>query len=187
MRVLAACEWSGAVRSAFDFLGWESFSCDLIDTELTIGGTHIKGDVKNILEDDWDLIVAFPPCTYLCSSGARWWESRRTEQQQAIKFVMDIWNCNCDRIAIENPIGILSTAWRKPDQIIQPWQFGHGEVKTTCLWLKNLPPLRPTSIVEKREQKCWRMSPSVDRSKERGRTYAGIAWAMATQWSRACV
>ena len=141
-------------------------------------------DIRAALGRAWDLMIAHPPCTHLASSGARWWAEKRAEQADAIAFVRALLDAPVDRIALENPIGILSTAIRRPDQIIQPHQFGHGETKTTCLWLKNLPPLRPTNIVEGREQRIHHMPPSPERSKERSRTYLGIAEAMATQWSR---
>jgi hypothetical protein len=129
-------------------------------------------------------MIAFPPCTYLCSSGARWWKDRRTEQLKALWFVSELVHAPIFRICIENPIGTLSTAWRKPDQIIQPWQFGHGETKATCLWLKNLPKLKPTNIVEGRENRIHKMPPSKDRGKLRSITYQGVANAMAEQWGQ---
>lgn len=137
-----------------------------------------------MLKIKWDLIIAHPPCTDLAVSGARWFKEKQADgrQQKSIDFFMKFINADCPRIAVENPVCIMSRIYRKPDQIIQPWQFGHGEVKTTCLWLKGLPKLQPTSIVEGREQKCWKMAPSPDRGKLRSKTYPGIAKAMAEQW-----
>ena len=183
MRVLIACEESQRVCTAFRNRGHEAFSCDIIECSGGHPEWHIKRDVMDIL-DGWDLIIAFPPCTHLAVSGARWFPEKRKDgrQQRAIDFFMRFVNASCDRIAIENPIGIMSNYYRKPDQIIQPWQFGHGETKATCLWLKNLPLLKPTDIVSGREQRIWKMPPSADRAKERSKTYAGIAKAMAEQW-----
>lgn len=180
MRVLVACEYSGAVRRAFRERGHEAWSCDLLPAED--GGPHYQQDVLEVMCWGWDMMLAFPPCTHLASSGARWWKDKVREQEQAIAFVDCLANAPIRLIAIENPIGKLSSAWRKPDQIIQPWQFGHGETKATCLWLKGLPKLVPTDIVEGREQRVWKMPPSPDRWKERSRTYNGIAQAMAAQW-----
>lgn len=185
MRVLVACEYSGAVRRAFRKRGHDAWSCDLLPAEDG-DPHHIEGDVLGLLRGTklgpWDMLLAFPPCTHLASSGARWWKDKVVEQQQAIAFVEALANAPIRLIAIENPIGKLSSAWRKPDQIIQPWQFGHGETKATCLWLKGLPKLVPTDIVEGREQRIWKMPPSPDRWRERSRTYEGIASAMAAQW-----
>lgn len=180
MRVLIACEFSGVVRDAFSELGHYAVSCDLLPTETP--GIHIKGDVLKELDKGWDLIIAHPPCTRLCVSGARWFKTKKFEQAVAVDFFMEFAKAKCPRVAIENPIGIMSTQWRKPDQIIQPWQFGHGETKATCLWLKGLPLLKPTRIVKGREQRIHNMSPGPNRSKERSRTYKGIARAMAKQW-----
>jgi hypothetical protein len=181
VRILIGCEFSGAVRDAFIAAGHDAVSCDLMPTEPP--GPHLQCDIRLILDRDWDLLVAFPPCTHLAASGARWWPLKQREQAEAIRFVRDLMNAPIPRIAIENPVGRLSSAIRSPDQIIQPWQFGHAEIKTTCLWLKHLPPLEPTSIVlTAREQRCWKMPPSVDRARERSRTYSGIAGAMAAQW-----
>jgi site-specific DNA-cytosine methylase len=182
MKVLVACEFSGRVRDAFAKRGHDAWSCDLLPSETQ--GQHYQGYLEDFIGrgDDWDLIIGFPPCTYLCSSGARWWKERRDEQKWAIAFVMMIANRNCPKIAIENPIGILSTWWKKPDQIIQPWQFGHGETKATCLWLKGLPALKPTKIVPGREARVHKMPPSKDRGRLRSITYQGIANAMAEQW-----
>lgn len=181
MRVLVACEFSGIVREAFKALGHDAWSCDLLPTEIP--GQHYQCDVREILDKDWDLLIAHPPCTYLARSGARWWKNRKQEQEDALSFVYFLWNYPINKICIENPIGKISTAIAKPDQIIQPWQFGHGETKATCLWLKNLPLLQSTEIVEGREPRIHMMSQSKDRSKERSRSYPGIAKAMAEQWS----
>lgn len=182
MNVLIPFEFSGIVREEFKKRGHNAWSCDLLPTEIS--GKHVQGDFyKLILSDDWDLLIAFPPCTHLAVSGARWFKDKQKEQQQAIKdfmFLADI--DSIDKIAIENPIGIMSTKWRKPDQIIQPWQFGHGETKATCLWLKGLPLLKPTNIVKGRENRIHKMPPSKDRGKLRSITYLGIAKAMAEQW-----
>lgn len=193
MRVLVACEFSGIVRDAFARRGHDAWSCDLLDTEIP--GQHLKMDIisQRVIEDgrmipammgwahyQWDLVIAFPPCTDLAVSGARWFKNKN--QQPAIDFFMHFVNADVPRIAIENPIGIMSRNYRKPDQIIQPWQFGHGETKATCLWLKNLPKLQPINIVEGRHARVHRMPPSPDRWKERSRTYSGIAEAMAEQW-----
>jgi site-specific DNA-cytosine methylase len=185
MEVAVICEFSGIVRDAFTKLGHNAVSYDLLPTERP--GRHVEMDVRMMPEhlwSDFDLIICHPPCTYLAVSGARWWPERQKEQQKAIEFVKYLMNLPVKRIAIENPIGILSTVIRKPDQIIQPWQFGHGETKATCLWLKNLPKLQPTNIVEGREPRIHRMPPGPDRWKERSRTYTGIAQAMAEQWGR---
>ena len=156
-------------------------SCDLLPTESP--GPHYQGDVRDVLGDGWDLMVAHPPCTHLAVSGARWFKNKRAEQAEALEFVRLLLNAPIERIALENPISVISSAIRKPDQIIQPWQFGHGETKATCLWLKNLPTLQPTEIVSGRVAKVHRMPPGPDRWKERSRTYPGIAAAMADPWS----
>ena len=153
MKVLIACEFSGVVRNAFARRGHEAWSCDFLPTESQ--GLHLQTDVIPILGKGWDLMVAHPPCTYLSSSGARWWNTRQTEQKEAIAFVRKLMDAPIPLIAIENPIGILSTVIRKPDQIIQPWMFGHGETKATCLWLKGLPLLVPTKIVPGRKQRIY--------------------------------
>lgn len=193
MRVLVACEFSGRVRDAFRARGHDAWSCDLLECEPSRWGTdhHLKGDLLNWIGApgwmkacSWDLMIAFPPCTYLASSGARWWKDRKYLQREALNFVRMLMRQDVGRIAIENPIGRISTAIRKPDQIIQPWQFGHGETKATCLWLKNLPLLVPTNIVEGRESRIHKMSPSPTRSRDRSRTYQGIADAMADQWGQ---
>lgn len=182
MRVLVACEFSGVVRRAFRERGHDAWSVDLLPTE---DGSeyHHEGNVLHDANSGlWDLMIAFPPCTHLASSGARWFKDKRTEQSQAIRFVMALWHSRIPRIAIENPIGVLSTQFRRPTQIIQPWQFGHPETKATCLWLKNLPQLVPTNIVEGRAARVHRESPGPDRWKRRSRTLPGIAAAMAEQW-----
>jgi hypothetical protein len=181
MRVLVACEFSGIVRDAFRRQGHDAVSCDLLPTERE--GPHYQGDVRDLLYDEWDLMIVHPPCEHLSSSGARWWKDKQMEQGQALSFVSVLLNAPIDRIALENPVGIISTKIRKPDQIIQPWQFGHPETKTTCLWLKGLPKLVPTNIVDGREGRVWRMGETKRRWKDRSRTYEGIAEAMAQQWS----
>lgn len=181
MRVLVACEFSGRVREAFRAKGHDAWSCDLIPPEDS-SEFHIQDFVQNHLID-WDLMIAFPPCTHLTVSGARWFEHKQNEQAEALAFVKELMDAPIKAIAIENPISIISSRIRKPDQIIQPWMFGHGETKATCLWLKNLPKLKPTNIVDEREPKVHRMPQSVDRWKNRSRTYEGIAKAMAEQWT----
>jgi site-specific DNA-cytosine methylase len=183
MRVLIACEFSGVVRDAFAALGHDAWSCDLLPTERP--GKHIQGDVTRELGDDWDLMVAHPPCTLLTRAGARWWGGKEREQEAAVNFVRVLLCCPIPRVALENPIGILSTRMAKPTQIIQPWQFGHGEVKATCLWLKGLPKLVPTRVVSGREPRVHWASPGPNRWKERSRTLSGIAEAMASQWGAA--
>lgn len=180
-RVLVACEYSGIVRDAFEKAGWFAMSCDLLPTEIE--GNHYQGDVMDVLSLGWDLLIAHPPCTHLAVSGARWFKNKQKEQQDALEFVRLLLNAPVNKIALENPISIISSRIRKPDQIVQPWQFGHGETKATCLWLKNLPKLVPTQIVEGRENRIWKMPPSENRAKERSRTYKGIAQAMVEQWS----
>ena len=180
MRVLITCEFSGIVREAFRKRGHDAWSCDLLPSELR--GPHYTGDIRRYLPLHWDMLIAFPPCTHLAVSGARWFKGREREQAEALDFVRLLMGSWIPRIAIENPIGVISTRIRKPDQIIQPWQFGHGETKATCLWLKNLPLLQPTSIVEGRTPRVHHESPGPDRWKNRSRTYQGIAEAMAEQW-----
>lgn len=184
-RVLVACEYSGTVRDAFAALGWDAWSCDILPSEKP--GNHYQGDVCDILGDDWDLMIAHPPCTHLAVSGARWFPAKRAsgEQQAALEFVRRLLDTPIPHIALENPISIISSQVRKPDQVIQPWQHGHGETKATCLWLKNLPKLQPSNIVDGREQRIWKLPPSADRWKERSRTFQGIADAMAKQWTEA--
>ena len=180
MRVLVACEYSGAVRDAFLARGHDAMSCDLLLSEVP--GPHYQGDVRDVLGRGWDLMVAHPPCTHLAVSGARWFKDKQAEQAEALDFVRLLLNAPIPRIALENPVSVISSRVRKPDQIIQPWQFGHGETKATCLWLKNLPALWPTCIVDGREARVHKMPPGPDRWKERSRTYRGIAEAMAAQW-----
>jgi len=186
MKVLVACEYSGRVRDAFIKKGHIVTSCDLLPGEGEYLGQHHQGDIKELLKESWDLIIAFPPCTHLACSGARWFPEKKADgRQQAGKdFFMGFVLASAPRIAIENPIGIMSTHYRKPDQIIQPWQYGHGETKATCLWLKQLPKLKPTNIVEGREPRVHMMPPSKDRWKLRSTTYQGIANAMADQWGK---
>lgn len=179
-KVLVACEFSGIVRDAFLKLGHNAVSCDLLPTESP--GPHYQGDVRDIVDDGWDLMIAHPPCTHLAVSGARWFKGKMKEQSEALAFVRSLMCSRIRHLAIENPISIISSRIRKPDQIIQPWQFGHGETKATCLWLKRLPKLIPTDIVEGREQRIHKMPPSENRWRERSRTYRGIAEAMAAQW-----
>lgn len=179
MKILVACEESQTVCKAFRAKGHEAYSCDIQQCSGGFPEWHLQNDVRNILHNGWDIVIAFPPCTDLAVSGARWFKEKN--QQPAIDFFMLFANYP-GVIAIENPIGIMSTKYRKPDQIIQPWQFGHGETKATCLWLKGLPKLTPTNIVEGREGKVWRMPPGPDRAKMRSKTFSGIAQAMAEQW-----
>jgi site-specific DNA-cytosine methylase len=183
MRVLIACEFSGVVQQAFEKRGHFAMSCDILPPD-GISTRHYMGDIKEVLNMGWDLMVAHPPCTHLAVSGARHFAEKIADgrQQKAIDFFMMLVNADINKIAVENPISIMSTRHRKPDQIIQPWQFGHGETKATCLWLKNLPKLEPTNIVQGREQRIWKMPPSKDRAKLRSITYEGIAAAMAEQW-----
>lgn len=180
MKVLIACEFSGIVRESFKAKGHDALSCDLLETEIP--GNHFQGDVREVLGEKWDLMIAHPPCTHLAVSGARWFKDKKIEQKEALDFVRFLMDANIPKIAIENPISIISTHIRKPDQIIQPWQFGHGETKATCLWLKNLTPLQPTDIVDGRKDRIHKLPPSENRWKERSRTYEGIAKAMAEQW-----
>jgi site-specific DNA-cytosine methylase len=182
MRVLVACEFSGVVRRAFRDRGHQAYSCDLEPAE-DADKHHYQNDVLDVLaETAWDLMIAHPPCTYLAVSGARWFEYRKEETAEALEFVDLLLKAPVDRIALENPVGLISTYIRKPDQYIQPWQFGHGETKKTGLWLKNLPLLKPTNIVEGRAARVHREPPGPDRWKNRSRTYQGIADAMADQW-----
>ena len=180
LRVLVACEFSGIVRDAFAARGHDAWSCDLLPTERP--GNHIHGDVLAILDDGWDLMIAHPPCTHLAVSGARWFKDKQKEQEESLVFVKMLMDAPIQKICIENPISIISTRIRKPDQIIQPWQFGHGETKATCLWLKGLPKLQPTQIVDGRENKVHRCPPGPERWKIRSRTFQGIANAMANTW-----
>jgi len=182
LSVLVACEYSGRVRNAFAARGWNAWSCDLLPSETE--GNHYQGNVEDIICDDFDLMVCHPPCTHLAVSGARYFAEKRASgvQQAALDFVRMLLDAPIKYIALENPVSIISTEIKKPTQYIQPWEFGHGETKKTGLWLKNLPALKPTNIVEGREAKILAMSPSPDRWKERSRTYQGIADAMAEQW-----
>ena len=180
MKVLVACEFSGVVREAFSRRGHDAYSVDLLPTEQP--GQHFTDDVIPWLSNYWDLMVAFPPCTHLAVSGARWFKHKQAEQAEALAFIRKLMMAPIERICIENPIGVISTQIRKPDQIIQPWMFGHGETKATCPWLKNLPALTPTNIVGGRDARVHREPPSPDRWKNRSRTLPGIAEAMADQW-----
>lgn len=182
MRVLVACEFSGRVREAFRKAGHIALSCDLLPAEDGKTEYHYQGDVMDILRDGWDLLIAHPPCTHLAVSGARWFKAKEREQERALIFVSALFQAPIKKIALENPVSIISTHFRKPDQIIQPWQFGHPETKKTCLWLKNLPPLEPTNIVSGRANRVHREPPGPERWKNRSRTYQGIAEAMAEQW-----
>jgi site-specific DNA-cytosine methylase len=181
-KVLIACEYSGTVRDAFLRLGHDALSCDLLPTEVP--GPHYQGSVFDVIHYPWDLMIAHPPCTHLSVSGARHFAAKQLDGRQhaAVSFFLKLAKAEIPRIAIENPVCVMSSLYRKPDQTIQPWQFGHGETKATCLWLKGLPPLRPTNEVAGRENRIHKMPPSEDRWKERSRTFAGIAEAMAGQW-----
>ena len=189
MKVLVACEYSGTVRDAFIKAGHEAMSCDLLPTDVP--GPHYQGNVLDLLDDEWDLMIAHPPCTHLAVSGARWFKDKQNEQAEALNFVRLLLDAPIERIALENPVSVISSRIRKPDQIIQPWQYGHPEAKATCLWLKNLPLLNPTNVLEKPAIGYWqnqtpsgqnKLSPSKDRWKIRSATYKGIAEAMAQQW-----
>lgn len=192
MKVLVACEYSGRVRDAFIAAGHEAMSCDLLPTESP--GPHYQGDVFDIIDQGWDLMVAHPPCTYLAVSGLHWNKripGRAEKTEEALEFVQRLLNADIEKIALENPISCISSRIRKPDQIIQPWQFGHPESKRTCLWLKNLPPLQHTNVLQRPESGKWhnqtpsgnnKLGPSPDRWKKRSLTYLGIAQAMADQW-----
>ena len=180
MNVLVACEFSGIVRDAFIKLGHNAFSCDLLPSEKP--GPHIQENVLAHLNGYWDLMIAHPPCTHLAVSGARWFKDKIEEQKEALDFVRALLDAPIPRIALENPVSVISTKIRKPDQYVQPWMFGHGETKKTGLWLKNLPLLQPTNIVPGREGKVWKMAPGPNRWKDRSRTYTGLAQAMAEQW-----
>lgn len=193
MKILIACEFSGIVREAFRARGHNAWSCDLLPSEIP--GPHIRGDVRDILQDGWDLMVAFPPCTYLAVAGARWFKNKIQEQEEALEFIRVLLAAPIFKIALENPVGVISTHIRKPDQIVQPYWFGDEAQKQTCLWLKNLPKLVSTKMVGKgamwvnknngkKRGAAWTMMlpPSPDRWKIRSRTFAGIAEAMASQW-----
>jgi hypothetical protein len=180
LKVFIPYEFSGIVWEQFHAKGHDAWSCDLLPSERST--KHIQGDAMKHLEEDWDLMIFFYPCTNLAVSGARWFHLKREQQHEDISNFSKLATCHIPKIAGENPIGVLSTRYRKPDQIIQPWMFGHGETKATCLWLKNLPILQPTNIVDGREGRVWKEPPSPDRWKNRSRTYEGIAKAMAEQW-----
>lgn len=190
MKVLIACEFSGIVREAFRKKGHDAWSCDLLPTEIP--GNHIQGDVLEILGDGWDMMIGHPPCTHLAVSGAKWFEEKRKDgrQAEAAYFFLQLAYADSPKICVENPVSVMSTLWRKPDQIIHPYQFGHPERKTTCLWLKGLPKLNPTDDVKeemlklpkKEQNKIHYTSPGPDRWKNRSRTFQGIADAMAEQW-----
>jgi site-specific DNA-cytosine methylase len=189
MKVLIACEYSGAVRDAFINNGHDAMSCDLLPTD--VDGPHYQGDVFDVMNDGWDLMIAHPPCTHLAVSGARWFKDKVKEQAESLEFVRRLMDAPIDKIVIENPISIISSRIRKPEQIIQPWMFGHPEAKATCLWLKGLPTLSATDVLTKPECGYWsnqtpsgqnKLGPSKDRWKERSKTYQGIADAMANQW-----
>lgn len=184
MKILVACEYSGTVRDAFIARGFDAVSCDLLATDKP--GPHYQGDVFDIIGDGFDMMIAHPPCTHLAVSGARHFAAKRADgrQQEAIDFFLRLANADIRFKCIENPVCIMSTVWRKPDQIIQPWQYGHGETKATCLWLENLPLLEPTNVVNGREPRIHRLPPTADRWKIRSTTYKGIADAMADQWGR---
>ena len=185
MRVLVGCEFSGTVRRAFRALGHDAWSCDMLASEDE-SPYHVQGDVLGLLDAGWDLGIFHPPCTRLTVAGARWFKGKEQEQADAIAFVERLWACDIPRVCIENPIGVLSTSSQlgEPTQIVQPWQFGHGETKATCLWLRGLYPLAPTQIVDGREARIHRMPPGPNRWRERSRTYQGIADAMAQQWQQ---
>lgn len=184
MPVLIACEESQTVTIAMRNRGILAHSCDILPCSGGYPEWHIQQDVSELLDKPWDAVIAFPPCTDLAVSGARWFAEKRADgrQRRSIDFFMQFTKLKCPW-AIENPVGIMSTLYRKPDQVIQPWQHGHGETKATCLWLHQLPPIAPTSIVVGREQRIWKMPPSPDRARLRSVTYTGIAEAMASQWS----
>lgn len=182
MRVIVGCEFSQVVTKAFRDRGHDAYSCDLLPGEIN-KDWHFQCDIRDILNDKWDLGIFHPPCTHLAVSGARWFKDKKLEQAEALEFVRLLLNAPIEKIALENPISIISSHIRKPDQIIQPWQYGHGETKATCLWLQNLPKLQPTNIVEGREQRIWKMPPGENRWKERSRTFEGIANALAIQFT----
>ena len=188
MRVLVACEFSGIVRDAFLAKGHDAVSCDLLPTEQE--GPHIQNDVLKVLDWGWDMMIAHPPCTYLCNSGVSWLyrkEGRWDKMRDGANFFKHLLEADIPKICVENPIMhkyAVEIIGRRQDQVIQPWMFGHPEQKATCLWLKNLPELEPTHIVEGREQRLHRLPPSSDRWRERSRTYPGIAHAMAEQWGK---
>jgi hypothetical protein len=190
VRVLVACEYSGTVRDSFLALGHDAWSCDLLPTDAP--GPHYQGDVRDVLGESWDLMIAHPPCTHLAVSGAKWFDKKKSQQEEALNFVRLLLGAPVPRIALENPVSIISSRIRKPDQIIQPWQHGHEATKTTCLWLKGLPHLQPSNIVGKGARhvtksgkslpEWYNLPPSEDRWKLRSATFPGIARAMAEQW-----
>lgn len=192
MRVLVACEYSGTVRDAFLALGHDAMSCDLLPTDAP--GPHHQGDVRDVLHEGWDLMIAHPPCTHLAVSGAKWFDKKKAQQEEALDFVRLLLHAPIPRIALENPVSIISSRIRKPDQIIQPYEHGHEATKTTCLWLKGLPPLLPSNIVGKGARhvtksgkslpEWYNLPPSADRWKLRSATFPGIAKAMAEQWGK---
>ena len=190
MRILVACEYSQVVCTAFRNKGHEAYSCDILPCEGGLPEWHIQDDVLKHLDDGWDMMIAHPPCTHLAVSGAAWFKNKVVGQKQALEFVKVLMNADIEKICIENPVSVISSRIKKPSQIIHPWQFGHMEQKTTCLWLKNLPRLKPTKVVhdqmmllQKRErERNHYCSPGPDRWKIRSRTYQGIAYAMADQW-----
>lgn len=194
MKVLLACEYSGTIRDEVIALGHQCYSCDLLDGEGKHTDFHIKGDVLDILGDGWDLMIAHPPCTHLAVSGARWFKDKQQEQKEALEFVQVLMDAPIEKIAIENPVSVISSKIRKPDQIVQPYMFGDEATKTTCLWLKNLPLLQPTNVVGKGERHVtksgkslpawYNLPPSEDRAKIRSKTFPGMAKAMATQWTQ---
>ena len=181
-RILVACEFSGRVRDAFIKNGCDAISCDLLPTDQP--GPHYQGDVLDILDDGFDLMVAHPSCQHLAVSGARWFKYKQKEQAEALDFVRRLLDADIPQICLENPVSIISSRIRKPDQIIQPYEYGHGETKKTCLWLKNLPKLKPTNVVDGREPRIHNLPPSKDRGKIRSLTYQGIADAIGEQWSK---
>jgi hypothetical protein len=184
MKVLVACEYSARVRDAFRRRDHDAWSCDLLECEGD-PQWHLQQPVEEVLGNGWDLMIAHPPCTHLAISGARYFHRKQREQAEALDFVRLLMAAPIDRWCMENPVSVISSVIAPPSQIIQPWQFGHGETKATCLWLKNLPRLQPTNCVSGRENRVWLMPPSADRWKDRSRTYEGIADAMADQWGAA--
>ena len=194
MRALVACEYSGAIRDELIRIGVDAWSCDLLEGEGLHTDKHMQTPVQNILFQGWDLMIAHPPCTHLAVSGARWFKDKVVEQAEALEFVQMLMDARIPHIAIENPVSVISSKIRKPDQIVQPWMFGDPFTKTTCLWLKNLPPLEPTNIVDKGERHVtksgkslpawYNLPPSADRAKIRSKTFPGMAQAMAEQWSK---
>lgn len=196
MKILVACEESQAVTIELRKLGHEAFSCDVLECSGGHPEWHLMQDVTELLKEEWDMIIAFPPCTFLTVSANKWYkdqperesgalvgQKRREAREDAVKFFMLFANADCSKVAIENPIGVISSRWRKPNQVVQPWMFGHGETKATCLWLKGLTELKPTDSVEGREQKLHLLPPTKDRAALRSKTFPGIAKAMADQWA----